>query len=85
MIFDDVIRNDFKIEDGKFYEKTGYSWLGYSVQKFGWGGNEYKIVGDYSAADYSIDTDAYGDWYLRKGYSQVVRLYHHGGENWTSY
>ncbi|MBQ2809851.1 MAG: hypothetical protein IKA43_04920 [Clostridia bacterium] len=82
MSFEEFIKQPFEIVNGRF-ESKGSAWGNYTVQKFGWGGNEYKISGDYSANEYSIDTDAYGDWYLKKGYQEICRLYHLGGENWT--
>lgn len=85
MDFEKFISHPFRIVNGRFESVGNVCYGNYTVQKFGWGGNEYKIAGDYSAHDYSIDTDAYGDWYLKKGYTTVCRLYHQGGENWTMY
>ena len=82
MDFEEYIKHNFEICDGKF---TSYSASGYfTVQKFGWGGNEYKVIGhgaDYDTG-YSIDKDSYGDWYLMRGYTKVCALIHLGGENW---
>jgi len=82
MSFDELIRDGFEIRDGKFYPRTGGSTC-FTVQKFGWGGDEYKINGDYDVTcNYSINTDAYGEWYLMRGYTKVCALQHLGGENW---
>ena len=83
MNFEDYIKDDFEIRDGWFWAS---GWISYRVQKFGWGGNEYKVIGtggDYDPG-YSVDTDAYGDWYLKKGYEKICRLTHLGGENWCT-
>lgn len=84
MSFEELISEGFEIENGRFYKRSGGITC-YYVQKFGWGGNEYKIAGDYSANEYSIDTDAYGDWYLKRGYTEICRLVHLGGESWRKY
>ena len=85
MRFEDLIKKDFEIKDGKFYERNG-SYTGFYIQRAAWSNDKYIISGDYSASDYSITTAQWSNnWYLYKGYSEVCRLYHRGGENWTSY
>ncbi|MBQ7761479.1 MAG: hypothetical protein IJ400_05425 [Clostridia bacterium] len=85
MNFAEYIEYDFEIRDGVFYSYS--AWGNYRVQKFGWGGDEYKVIGmgaDYDPG-YSVEKDTYGDWYLKKGYEKICRLTHLGGENWRKY
>lgn len=85
MSFADLIDKGFEIRDGKFYERNG-GYTGFYIQEAAWVKGEYRICGDYSAGDYTIKTEQWSNnWYLYRGYSQVCRLNHRGGENWTSY
>ncbi len=85
MNFGWLIRNDFEIRDGRFYERNG-SYTGFDIREEAWSTRSYIIVGDYSASGYRIATEVWNDnWYLYNGHSPVRRLYYHGGENWTSY
>lgn len=85
MKFEDLIKNDFQIRDGKFYERAG-GWTGIYIEKEAWSKNRYIIRGDNSAGDYNIAIAPWSNnWYLYRGYTEVCILYHHGGENWTSY
>ena len=85
MNFADLINKDFEIRDGKFYEKNG-SFTGFYIREAAWIPGEYCICGDYSANDYTLKTEQWSNtWYLHRGYSQVCRLVHRGGQNWSKY
>lgn len=73
----------FKLLNGRIYDRYGASVLEYdaSVRE---GRGEYHFT-NYSYSAYSIVKSVhYNEWYLKKGYSEVCRLRHLGGENWET-
>lgn len=84
MTFEEVLKKDFEIRNGRINERNS-SFTGYELRKFGWGAPEYQIIGIGQYGEYSIKQDAYKDWYIYKGYSPVMQVYYLGGENWNSY
>ncbi len=84
MSFQDLIKEGFEVENGKVYDRY-HSYTGFEVCKFGWGAPEYQIKGNGEYGEYNICQDAYKDWILRKGYSEVMKLNYYGCEHWKSF
>ena len=84
----ELIRNGFKIVDGRLCDRYGSSICGnIRVREFGLGTPciEYHFD-DYDLHEYSIVKAVhYDEWYLKKnGYQEVCRLHHLGGNNWET-
>ena len=84
MDFKKLIQGDFEICNGRFSPRNDYGTC-YYLREEAWVKDSFLVVGDYSANDYYVKADAYGVWYLYRGYDPVIRLYHQGGLNWKSY
>ena len=85
MTFEELISKGFQIENGKFYTRE-FEYTGFELSPFGFGEPiQYVVRGIGIENEYRILQDAYGNWYLRKNYSMIKRLYHQGEKNWKSF
>ena len=82
---ENLLREGFSVRNGRLCNRIGCVIGSVYVQQFGWGSpcTEYRFS-DYDLRDYSIQKDAYGDWYLMRGYQKIRELRYSGGENWET-
>ena len=87
MNFEQLIKGEFEIKNGNFYQRNNGVPTGFSLMRFGvLSPIEYFVrgIGLYGQ-EYIVKQNYYGDWYLYNGYNPIILLYCQGGENWTSY
>ena len=83
---EELIRNGFKIINGRLCDRYGNALGAIDVQEFDWGKPclEYRFDA-YELHDYKIKRDVHYDrWCLVKGYTEICELRYLGGKNWMS-